>query len=177
MVSSGSYWDYLSPHQRDLLREGSYLYQEIFKDGKYNFQDYSFLVFPFAKAFEGFIKQYLLDIGVISDIQYRSDHIRIGKLLSPEFNNKYQKDDSIYSLLVQIVGKDLCDMIWMTWKYCRNQVFHYYPHNNKSLSLNEAKERIDLIVSTLTTCYKSLLVHQHENTRKLSSHREIITAQ
>ncbi len=151
-----SYWDYLSPHQRDLIREGSYIYQEIFADGRYNFQDYSFIVFPFAKAFEGFIKQFLLDVHLITESQYNSDHIRVGRLLSPETH--YMYEDSIYQKLAQMIGRDAADMIWTTWKYCRNQVFHYYPHNNKSLSLNEAKERIHLTLSTITTCY-NLLKH------------------
>lgn len=152
---SHTYWDYLSPHQRDLIREGSYIYQEIFIDGRYGFQDYSFIVFPFAKAFEGFIKQFLLDVRLINTAQYNSDHIRVGKLLSPE-KHHYVRDDSVYPKLIQIVGKDVADMIWMTWKYCRNQVFHYYPHNSKSLDLNEARERVHLILNTMTTCYKVL---------------------
>lgn len=164
-----SYWDYLSPHQRDLIREGSYIYQEIFSDGRYNFQDYSFIVFPFAKAFEGFIKQFLLDIGLISNQQYNSDHIRVGKLLSPE-SSHYVRDDSIYSHLVHNTGKDAADMIWMTWKYCRNQVFHYYPHNNKSLSLIEAKERIHLIISTITTCH-NLLKNLKSQGNEISSYQ------
>ncbi len=168
-MDTASYWDYLSPHQRDLIREGSYIYQEIFADGRYNFQDYSFIVFPFAKAFEGFIKQYLLDMGLITDQQYNSDHIRVGKLLSPE-QNTFTHNDSIYPQLIKKAGKDTADMVWMTWKYCRNQVFHYYPHNNKSLSLIEAKERIQLIVTTITTCY-NMLKHLHRQQEKYLSYQ------
>lgn len=157
MDNNSSYWDYLSPHQRDLIREGSYIYQEIFADGRYNFQDYSFIVFPFAKAFEGFIKQFLLDVHLITESQYNSDHIRVGRLLSPDTNH-FVYEDSVYQKLAHMIGKDAADMIWTTWKYCRNQVFHYYPHNSKSLSLNEAKERIHLTLSTITTCY-NLLKH------------------
>ena len=162
MDTHTSYWDYLSPHQRDLVREGSYIYQEIFADGRYNFQDYSFIVFPFAKAFEGFIKQFLLDMHLITNQQYNSDHIRVGRLLSPEANH-YVHEDSIYQKLSYMIGKDAADMIWMTWKYCRNQVFHYYPHNSKCLSLNEAKERIHLVLSTMTTCYNVLKHIQKKN--------------
>lgn len=156
------YWDYLSLHQRDLVREGSYIYQEIFSDGKYNFQDYSFVVFPFAKAFEGFIKQLLLDIGAISYEQYNSDHIRIGKLLSPELS-RINPRESVYQIVADYFGVENADMIWETWKYCRNQVFHYYPHNSKYLTLNEAKERIHLILSTIKACHKALSDYQRDN--------------
>lgn len=149
------YWDYLSPHQRDLIREGSYIYQEIFSDGKYSFQDYSFIVFPFAKAFEGFIKQFLLDIGAINYQQYNSDHIRVGRLLSPEVSH-FTQHDSVYEKIGRIFGLDMANTIWMTWKFCRNQVFHYYPHNSRLLTLNEARERIHLILSTIKTCHEAL---------------------
>lgn len=174
MEIHASYWDYLSPHQRDLIREGSYIYQEIFADGRYNFQDYSFIVFPFAKAFEGFIKQFLLDMHLISERQYNSDHIRVGRLLSPEAH--YAHNDSIYERLTHLVGKEAADMIWMTWKYCRNQVFHYYPHNSKSLSLNEAKERIHLVLSTITTCYDVLKYIRHKNNSEMAS-RDMLNTQ
>jgi len=164
-MTSSHYWDYLSPHQRDLIREGSYIYQEIFSDGKYNFQDYSFLVFPFAKAFEGFIKQFLLDISFISYQQYNSDHIRIGRLLCPELASPMH-GESIYSKLVNLFSKDFADMIWTTWKFCRNQVFHYYPHNSKSLDLNGAKERIHMILTTMSSCYNSLNDHKTKSNDK-----------
>lgn len=164
-----TYWDYISPNQRDLIREGSYLYQEVYKDGVYSFQDYSFLVFPFAKAFEGFIKQFLLDIGLIDTVQYSSDHIRVGKLLSPD-TQQFPRDQSMYSALVHAMGEDVSNMIWMTWRYCRNQVFHYFPHNKQSLSLNEARERINLILTTMSTCYNSLLSKRHSHHEKNALH-------
>jgi hypothetical protein len=149
------YWDYLSPYQRDLIREGSFLYQEVFTRGTYTFQDYSFVVFPFAKAFEGFIKQFLLDLKLITHEQYNSDHIRIGRLLSPEPAYGF-RDDSLYPNLTRLLGREATDMVWMTWKFCRNQVFHYYPHNCKALNLNEAKERVHLVLSTIHACHDIL---------------------
>lgn len=155
------YWDYLSPYQRDLIREGSFLYQEVFTRGTYTFQDYSFVVFPFAKAFEGFIKQFLLDLRLISHEQYNSDHIRIGKLLSPELAHN-TRDYSLYPELVRLLGREATDMVWMTWKFCRNQVFHYYPHNSKAINLIEAKERVHLVLSTIHSCHDMLQRITHE---------------
>lgn len=149
-----TFWDYLSPYQKDLIREGSYLYQEVFDNNKYNFRDYAFLVFPFAKAYEGFIKQFLLDVGLISETQYRSDHIRIGLLLCPELPD-YDKR-SIYAAIAGRHGVKLAEGMWSTWKYCRNQVFHYYPHNDKAIDLIGAKERIEMILKTINLCHKAL---------------------
>ncbi len=149
-----TFWDYLSPYQRDLIREGSYLYQEVFENNKYNFKDYAFLVFPFAKAYEGFMKQFLLDDGLISESQYHSDHIRIGLLLCPDIPDYDQR--SIYARIAGKNGSELAESMWTTWKYCRNQVFHYYPHNSKAIDLIGAKERIEMILMTINSCYKAL---------------------
>lgn len=154
MVFDATFWDYLSPHQKDLIREGSYLYQEVFVNSKYTFKDYSFIVFPFAKAYEGFLKQFLLDINLITESQYRSDHIRLGLLLCPDL--PIYDERSVYKRIVNIKGDKLAEMMWTTWKFCRNQVFHYYPHNSKSIGLSEAKERVQMILMTINSCYKSL---------------------
>jgi len=158
MSFDATFWDYLSPYQKDLVREGSFLYQEVFENSKYTFKDYAFLVFPFAKAYEGFLKQFLLDIGLITQTQYKSDHIRLGLLLCPDLP-KYD-ERSVYGRIVISKGKDLADAMWLTWKYCRNQVFHYYPHNSKSIDLIRAKERIQMILMTINSCYKALNIDQ-----------------
>lgn len=152
-----SYWDYISQPQKDLIREGSYLYQQIFSDGKYSFIDYSFIVFPFAKAFEGFLKQVFFEARLIRQEEYYSDHIRLGRLLSPHLVYKLE-GNSLYLQISSRYSRELADQIWLTWKSCRNELFHYYPHNVKSLTLVDAKERIDQIVVTMTQVFKWILL-------------------
>ena len=95
-IKKNSYlWQYLSKPQQDLIEEGEYLCNEVMSDGKYNFNDYSFMVFPFAKAYEGFLKQLLLDVGFISRLDYISDHFRLGKVLSVNLVSKLG-DRSVY---------------------------------------------------------------------------------
>ena len=77
------FWLYLSQGQKDLISEGLYLMDDIIRDQAYQFKDYSFLVFPFAKAYEGFLKQIFRDKDLISRLDYISDHLRLGKLMSP----------------------------------------------------------------------------------------------
>src|SRR5438477_11675894 len=79
----GPMWGYLSQGQQDLLTEGQYLMNDVIKDHAYNFKDYSFLIFPFAKAYEGFLKKLFLDLKFISHLDYISDHYRLGKFMSP----------------------------------------------------------------------------------------------
>ncbi len=149
-----NFWDYLSPYQKDLIREGSFLYQEVFDKSEYSFVDYAFLVFPFAKAYEGFMKQFLFDKELISIEEYNSNHIRLGLLLCPDLPLYDQR--SIYPNIARECGSELAGKMWETWKYCRNQVFHYYPHNSKAINLIGAKERIQMILLTINSCYIKL---------------------
>jgi hypothetical protein len=131
-------WDYLSQGQKDLILEGEYLMDKVIKENKYSFKDYSFLVFPFAKAYEGFLKKILLDVKFISRLDYISNHFRIGKVLSPNLVQKLG-ERSVYRKISETAGTDLADDIWNAWKMGRNQVFHYFPHNLQSLTFQEAE--------------------------------------
>lgn len=155
-------WNYMSKGQQDLLMQGQYLLDKVIKEGKYNFDDYSFLVFPFAKAYEGFLKQLLLDVKFITHLDYISDHFRLGKVLSPHMMQKLG-DRSVYEKIVQSSGRDLADSIWHTWKIGRNQVFHYFPHNLKSLSLPEAEEIISIMIKTMEKSVDQLKVDSIKN--------------
>lgn len=157
-LQSNSYlWKYMSKGQRDLLEQGKYLLDDVIKHGKYEFRDYSFLVFPFAKAYEGFLKQILLDVEFISRLDYVSDHFRLGKVLSKNLVRKLG-DKSVYQKIVEFSGVELADNIWETWKKCRNEVFHYFPHNVRSLSLPEAEEIIAKIMKTMEMAVVQLKV-------------------
>ncbi len=144
-------WDYLSENQRDLLDGGDHLLAHAKEDvfgNRFIFHDYSFVVFPFAKAYEGFLKQLFLDAGYINKADYASDHFRVGKVLTP-FLVKRLRERSVYKKICDSVGCNFADRLWETWKQGRNLVFHYYPHNLKSLSLFEAEEIALLIVKTM----------------------------
>ncbi|MCS6956292.1 MAG: hypothetical protein NZM02_00390 [Patescibacteria group bacterium] len=149
------FWFYLSGNQKDLINEGVYLMNDIIRDNAYHFKDYSFLVFPFAKAYEGFLKQLFKDAKLISHLDYISDHLRLGKLMSPNLVEKLG-DKSLYKKIKEKSGVDLADKIWHCWKVGRNQVFHYYPHNLKALSFSEAEKIIDEILETMELAYKRL---------------------
>src|SRR5512135_2971960 len=99
-------WQYLSQAQKDLILEGQYLMHEVIEDHAYQFKDYSFLIFPFAKSYEGFLKQLFKDIGFISHLDYISDHLRLGKLLSPHLELKLG-DRSLYRQIRETGGEVL----------------------------------------------------------------------
>lgn len=148
-------WNYFSQTQKDLVLEGQYIMHEIIEDHAYQFKDYSFLIFPFAKTYEGFLKQLFKDIGFISHLDYISDHLRLGKLLSPHLITKLG-DRSLYRKIERAGGEELASRIWKSWKLGRNEVFHYFPHNLRAVSFLEARSVIDELIATMEESYGSL---------------------
>jgi len=149
-------WSYFSQGQQDLLTEGQYLMNDVIKDHAYNFKDYSFLIFPFAKAYEGFLKKLFLDLKFISHLDYISDHYRLGKFMSPNLIARLG-ERSLYKKIQTASTTDMAELIWSTWKIGRNQVFHYFPHNFKAVSYDEAGAIIDQIEDTMAKAYVTLL--------------------
>lgn len=158
-------WSYMSRTQRDLIQEGDYIVNIIGTQHRYTFKDYSFLIFPFAKAYEGFLKQLFLDIGFISQIDYVSDHFRLGKYLSPHLMQRLE-DRSLYRKIIELGGEDLAEDMWRTWKLGRNEIFHYYPHNTKGVTFHNAEVIIANIVETMNRGFKLLQQSEQQRTRR-----------
>lgn len=148
-------WSYFSETQRDLILEGDYLLNDVIREHKTKFKDYSFLVFPFAKAYEGFLKQLFLDVGFISHLDYISDHYRLGKFLSPHLMERLG-DRSLYRQIVKVAGHSLAEEIWQMWKLGRNQIMHYYPHNIKKVTLEESERVTTAFMRTMDHAYRDL---------------------
>ncbi|OGK19544.1 hypothetical protein A3G67_02455 [Candidatus Roizmanbacteria bacterium RIFCSPLOWO2_12_FULL_40_12] len=151
----GTFWRYLSQELKDLIQEGDYLINDVIRHQSYQFKDYSFLVFPYAKAYEGFLKQLFLDTKLISRVDFISDHLRLGKLMSPNLVGRL-RERSLYKKITEKVSKDLADRIWMAWKVGRNQTFHYFPHNYKALTFEEAEQIVKQIVNVMEEAYQKL---------------------
>lgn len=76
-------WRYLPEEIRSLILDGENLLIECHAiSGKVS--DYSYLVFTFAKAYEGFLKHLFLDLGLIHEEDFYGDDIRIGRILNPD---------------------------------------------------------------------------------------------
>ncbi len=147
-VEGSRLWQYLSPEQQSLARDGQLLIGDRKAHPNEHIGDYSYLVFPFAKLYEGFLKQLFRDLGIISDTDYRSDHFRIGKSLSPNMIRRLGKR-SAYGQLADRFGKELATALWHAWKEGRNLVFHYFPHNYHALTQSQAKKLIYVLTDTM----------------------------
>lgn len=137
---------YLSQHQDELLTDTETVLKRLqIQD---HISDYSFLVSSIAKAYEGFLKDFFLKIGIISEIEYESERFRVGKTLNPSLR---YKRFSVYQKLANYHerGEELAEILWDAWKFGRNEIFHYFPSNYKSLNKSEAEERIDLLLRAM----------------------------
>jgi len=160
-VTYDQYWQYLSQNQKDLITEGEIIMNDVIRNHSYRFKDYSFLVFPFAKAYEGFLKQLFKDIKFISRLDYISDHLRLGKLLSPHLINRLG-DRSLYTKISNQVSPELADEIWECWRVGRNKIFHYFPHNLKAISFEEAERLVNRITKMMLMAYQKLYIKNNE---------------
>lgn len=115
---------------------------------QYQISDFSFVVAPAAKAYEGYLKDFFFDLDIIDENSYHSDRFRVGKTLNPSLR---YKRFSIYKKLtdINVNGEKLAEKLWSAWKQGRNEIFHYFPDNVKKLSLTEAQDRITLILKAI----------------------------
>lgn len=141
-------WKYLSDQQQVLADDGAFLALDSKNHPDQEPTDYSYIVFPYAKLYEGFLKQLFLDLSIIDERQYRSDHFRIGKALSPNLAKRLGAY-SAYGQVEKRFGKMLALRLWQTWKEGRNLVFHYFPHNYRALTRDQAASIITTIITTM----------------------------
>jgi len=165
---NSSFWTYLSQTQKDLILEGQYLMDDIIRDHAYQFKDYSFLIFPFAKTYEGFLKQIFKDAKLISHLDYISDHLRLGKLMSPNLAERLG-DRSLYLKLVNISDLEFAENVWQAWELGRNQILHYFPHNIKAVSFSEAQTITDNILNTMKMTYEKLNPNRYDTNKTIQS--------
>lgn len=146
---SSTLWSYLSTHQQELIEDGEYLFktaQTVSKD----IHDYSYLIFPYAKAYEGFLKKLFFDLAFIDEPTYRGDHFRIGRALNPSLEPRLRHESMYDKLIGYCQSRDLANELWSTWKKGRNLLFHYFPHNFHKLTFSQAEMIRDEIVTVMT---------------------------
>lgn len=145
------WYRYMEEPMQDLVQE-TFVLLEIFRGsgeeggespGAAKQHDYAFLVFPMAKAYEGFLKKMLLDMGLISKRQYYGEHFRIGRALNPNLPKRYRHGWVYERLVSWCGGKELPDMLWDVWKEARNRIFHFFPDHQEFISLQEAETLIE----------------------------------
>lgn len=158
-LESKFWWSYLGEDIQKLLLTSEFLYDVVeswgteLPSGKEKFHDYSFVLFPAAKAYEGFLKKMFLDMGFITEEDYYGKHFRIGKALNPSLPKELRRE-SVYDKIVKYCnGPVLANRLWETWRVCRNLIFHWFPNEKNAITLVEAQQRIEMIIDTIDEAF------------------------
>lgn len=157
MLQKLSFWQYLDFTQQSLIKQ-SFSLLDWSKTSQQKYFDYSFVVMPAAKAYEGFLKKVFFDLGFINSHDFAEEYFRIGKALNPALQqHKYLKNECFYGRISERCGVSTANLLWQTWKNCRNRLFHYFTQKKQAFTLKEAEDRLNQLVETFSvvckTCY------------------------
>ncbi len=154
------WWDYLEEDLQRLLETSQFLLGVVkswgadLPGGRREFHDYSFVVFPAAKAYEGFLKKLFLDLRFITPEDYYGKHFRIGKALNPSLEKELRRE-GVYDQIVKYCGgPELADKLWQTWKASRNLIFHWFPNEKNTITFPEASDRLEMIIDAIDQAFK-----------------------
>jgi hypothetical protein len=155
MYKGQAWFDRLNPVQQELIKEGFYLLNWA-KKNKTKLYDYSFIVMPAAKAYEGFLKDWLFKIGLINKDDLEDDKFRIGKALNPHLERiPYLRKECLYQEISQKIGQETAEVLWQTWRQSRNRIFHYFHHLQQVFTLDQAEEKLNQIVVAIKATSKN----------------------
>lgn len=144
-----TWWNNLDHDIQELLLE-SYKLIKTAASWDDEFHDYAFIVFPAAKAYEGYLKNLFLDLGFITKEDYDGKFFRIGKALNPSLEKHLRARESVYDKIVEYCHDELlADKLWQVWKNSRNLIFHWFPNEKNKINYQEAIERVDQIIDAI----------------------------
>lgn len=156
-VASQEWYKLLSPTEKSLVDTSVLLCNTLDDTG---YPDYSFVVFPMAKAYEGFLKRFFWEQGLIDQEAYESRRFRIGRAFNPDVNSNQRDEWWIFDDVARVCGLVLTREMWDAWLECRNQVFHYFPSRYEALSLAAAEARLRQMIAAIEGATRCRLKHQ-----------------
>ena len=147
-------WNTIDHDIQELLRESQKLINTANK-WEEEFHDYAFIVFPAAKAYEGYLKHLFLKMGFHTQEDYDGKRFRIGKALNPSLEKHLRENESVYDKIVNFCNDEtLADKLWEVWKNSRNMIFHWFPNEKNSISYDEAVDRVGQIIAAFDMAHK-----------------------
>lgn len=146
-ILNTSWFSFMNERHKRLVETSILLYEreislKISGDQKFDIEDYSFIVFPMSKAYEGFLKRSFLDLELIDQNTFEGHRFRIGKALNPDMHENQKDKYWLFDDIKQMCGQFLARELWETWLECRNRVFHFYAKDNNVISLETAGEKL-----------------------------------
>lgn len=119
-----------------------------------SFHDYAFIVFPMAKAYEGFLKNYFLRLGILNETHFNSRHFRIGRSFNPDLTKRLRDESWLFDDVSKHCGIPLARAMWEMWVEGRNHTFHYFPDEKHCLNYSQAKSLVHRFVGVMEQAIK-----------------------
>lgn len=160
-ISNQSWFSQLETGQQDLFLLGGQLLERE-RSSVLKFSDYSFVIFPFAKAYEGFLKQFLFQQGLITESVYMGNKFRIGRSLNPDIRESQRDEWWLYDDVVLYCGDKLARDLWDTWIESRNHVFHYFPKTLHTYSLDKIESKIGKMLNVVEQAWMCKIQKERE---------------
>ncbi len=155
MFAKQNWFNQLNFTQKQLIKQSFYLLDWA-KSNKKQLFDYSFVVMPAAKAYEGFLKDWFFQMGLINEDDLKDDKFRIGKALNPHLERiPHLKKECLYQEISQKTGQETAQLLWQTWKQSRNRIFHYFHKLQQVFTVDQAEEKLNKIVVAIKATGKT----------------------
>lgn len=135
--TTSEWYAFLEEEGRLLVRQSVELYEREVRM-RSTYHDYSFVIFPMAKAYEGFLKLFFFRLRLISEEQYMHRNFRIGRSLNPDVNGHQRDEEWLFDDVENLCSPELAKSLWDVWLEARNHLFHYFPDMRYVISLEEA---------------------------------------
>ncbi len=145
---TAGWYMYLTPWQQELVDSSFQLADQLSLTEP--LRDYGCVVFGMAKAYEGFLKKYFLDLGLINLEEYNSRKFRIGRAFNPDVGPRQRNEFWIYDDVARWCSPEVARILWDAWLVGRNQIFHYFPDEKGKLTLAQAKDRLETLAEAMT---------------------------
>lgn len=148
---SPTLYAFFSPAERRLSRDTLALIEwlAVPSNRPEGVQDFAFIVFPLAKAYEGFLRDYFFQAGLISSHDYEGKHYRIGRSFNPDLPPRLRNEWWIYDDVERMCSPEVARQMWQAWIDGRNHLFHYYPHEKYELTYEEAVQRVWQLIEAM----------------------------
>ena len=144
-------WYYLlSENLRPLALESLQLLK-FAKEHPDDFDNFDFVTFPLAKAYEVFLKDLLFKLELIDERTYNSKKLSIGRAINPDIRLEQRDQFWFYDDVLACCGEHTAREIWDGW-LLRNRLIHLYPGESPLVSLPEAEEIINEFVRIISLC-------------------------
>ncbi|NCO12492.1 MAG: hypothetical protein COZ34_00600 [Candidatus Pacebacteria bacterium CG_4_10_14_3_um_filter_34_15] len=147
-ILDSSWFLFMNDRHKRLVETAVILYEREI-ELKSSLEDYSFIVFPMSKAYEGFLKRSFLDLKLIDEHTFEGHRFRIGKALNPDMHENQRDKYWLFDDLEQICGHFLARHLWETWLECRNRIFHFYAKDDNVISLETAGEKLLMLSNAM----------------------------